>query len=216
MEKKNVIFLSVIAVATLLTAVIGTTFAYFTANFTVSNKENATSTVNTKTLVGTTVTLGDKIDPGDAIYPGFRGVQKIEVKGTDTGDVDGQVTLKVTPNIPTDFGSDLEWTLYQSDKAAITCEAPVTKTTTGVDGGNQVYQETTCSDDVMASAAKAIATSSDTTAKTTATITVKKGETHNFYLVVNFKNTTSNQVSLQGKTFTFSVEASQVDNTTTR
>ena len=37
MEKKNVIFLSVIAVATLLTAVIGTTFAYFTANFAVSN-----------------------------------------------------------------------------------------------------------------------------------------------------------------------------------
>ena len=80
MEKKNVIFLSVIAVATLLTAVIGTTFAYFTAKFNVSNKENATSTVKTKTLVGTTVTLGDKIDPGDAIYPGFRGVQKIEVK----------------------------------------------------------------------------------------------------------------------------------------
>ena len=37
MEKKNVIFLSVIAVATLLTAVIGTTFAYFTANITTSN-----------------------------------------------------------------------------------------------------------------------------------------------------------------------------------
>ena len=34
MEKKNVIFLSVIAVATLLTAVVGTTFAYFTATVT--------------------------------------------------------------------------------------------------------------------------------------------------------------------------------------
>ena len=61
MEKKNVIFLSVIAVATLLTAVIGTTFAYFTANFTVSNKQNATSTVTTKTLSGVTITLGNKI-----------------------------------------------------------------------------------------------------------------------------------------------------------
>ena len=214
MEKKNVIFLSVIAVATLLTAVIGTTFAYFTANFTTSNAGNATSTVKTKTLVGTTVTLGDPIKPAEQIYPGFRGVQKIEVKGTDTGDVDGQLTLTVTPTIPTEFGEDLEWTLYQSDATAITCGTPVTKTTTGATGGNQVYQETTCSDSVMTSAAKAIATSSDTTAKTTATITVKKGETHNFYLVVNFKNTTSNQASLQGKEFSFKVEAAQVDNTT--
>ena len=31
MDKKNTVFLSVIAVATLLTAVVGTTFAYFTA-----------------------------------------------------------------------------------------------------------------------------------------------------------------------------------------
>ena len=216
MEKKNVIFLSVIAVATLLTAVIGTTFAYFTANFTTSNKQNATSTVTTKTLVGTTVTLGASIKPTEQVYPGFRAVQKIEVKGTETGDVDGQVTLTVTPNIPTEFGSDLEWTLYQSDATAITCDAPVTKTTAGATGGNQVYQETTCSDSVMTSAAKAIATSSDTTAKTTSTITVKKGETHNFYLVVNFKNTTSDQASLQGKTFTFNVVANQVENTTTK
>ena len=214
MEKKNVIFLSVIAVATLLTAVIGTTFAYFTANFTTSNAENATSTVTTKTLVGTTVTLGDPIKATEAIYPGFRGAQEITVEGTETGDVAGQLTLTVTPNIPSEFGSDIEWTLYQSDSAAITCGTPVTKTTTGVTGGNQVYQETTCSDSVMTSAAKAIATSSDNTAKTTATITVNKGETHKFYLVVNFKNTTSDQASLQGKTFTFKVEASQVDNTT--
>ena len=31
MEKKNMVFLSVIAVATLLTAVVGTTFSFFTA-----------------------------------------------------------------------------------------------------------------------------------------------------------------------------------------
>ena len=32
MDKKNVVFLTVLAVATLLTAVVGTTFAYFTAS----------------------------------------------------------------------------------------------------------------------------------------------------------------------------------------
>ena len=34
MEKKNMVFLSVIAVATLLTAVVGTTFSFFTATAT--------------------------------------------------------------------------------------------------------------------------------------------------------------------------------------
>ena len=52
MEKKNVIFLSVIAVATLLTAVVGTTFAYFTA--TVSGNQSANNvTVSTDTLAVT-------------------------------------------------------------------------------------------------------------------------------------------------------------------
>ena len=43
MEKKNVVFLTVLAVATLLTAVVGTTFAYFTATVSGSQAVNATS-----------------------------------------------------------------------------------------------------------------------------------------------------------------------------
>ena len=45
MEKKNVVFLTVLAVATLLTAVVGTTFAYFTA--TVQGNGSATTTTIT-------------------------------------------------------------------------------------------------------------------------------------------------------------------------
>lgn len=212
MEKKNVIFLSVIAVATLLTAVIGTTFAYFTANFTVSNQENANSSVKTKTLVGTTVTLGAPIKPTETVYPGFKAVQEITVTGT-SGEVDGVVTLTVTPTIASEFGSDIEWTLYQSDDTAITCDAPVTNTTADA-AGNKVYQSTNCTG-ITASTAKAIVTNTGSDAKTTSNITVKAGATHKFYLVAEYKNNESAaQNAAQGKSFSFTVSAKQVDNTT--
>lgn len=210
MEKKNVIFLSVIAVATLLTAVIGTTFAYFTANFTVSNQDNATSTVNTKTLVGTTVTLGAPIKPTETVYPGFKGVQEVTVEGTKTGEVPGKVTLTVTPTIATEFGTDIEWALYEST-TKITCNDPVTNTT--ADGaGNKVYQTTECTD---VSSATPVIAANTASAEKKYTLTVNAGETHKFYLVAEYKNnTTTAQNSAQGKSFGFTVTANQEDNTT--
>ena len=59
MEKKNVIFLSVIAVATLLTAVIGTTFAYFTA--TVTGNETSKNVNVTTANMSVVYTQGDKV-----------------------------------------------------------------------------------------------------------------------------------------------------------
>lgn len=211
MEKKNVIFLSVIAVATLLTAVIGTTFAYFTANFSVSNAGNATSTVQTKTLSGVTVTLGAPIS-GNPVYPGFKGVQEITVAGT-AADVAGQFTLTVTPNIDSTFGNDVVWSLYKSD-SAITCQKPVTSTTTGPNG-NQISQTTSCSDVSKLTALISNDTTTANTAKTTATLTAPNGGTAKYYLVAEYKNNASaSQNAAQGKSFGFTVSAKQVDNTT--
>lgn len=211
MEKKNVIFLSVIAVATLLTAVIGTTFAYFTANFTVSNKDNATSTVNTKTLVGTTVTLGAPIKPTETVYPGFKGVQEVTVEGTKTGEVPGKVTLTVTPTIATEFGTDIEWALYEST-TKITCDDPVTNTTADA-AGNKVYQTTSCNEEVIKAATPVIAANT-ASAEKKYTLTVNANETHKFYLVAEYKNnTTTAQNSAQGKSFGFTVTANQENNT---
>lgn len=47
MDKKNTMLLTVIAVATLLVAVVGATFAYFTANNTVSGTTNVTTSTET-------------------------------------------------------------------------------------------------------------------------------------------------------------------------
>lgn len=209
MEKKNVIFLSVIAVATLLTAVIGTTFAYFTANFTVSNTQNATNTVTTKTLSGVTVTLGNKIS-GDPVYPGFKGVQEITVEGSKA-DVAGQFTLTVTPNIDTAFGNDVVWSLYQSD-TAITCDTPVTKTDAGANG-NQIYQTTNCTDVSKLTALISNDTTTANTAKTTATLTAPNGGTAKYYLVAEYKNNTAAAQNAQGKVFNLTVSAKQVNNT---
>ncbi len=210
MEKKNVIFLSVIAVATLLTAVIGTTFAYFTANFTTSNAQNATSTVTTKTLSGVTVTLGAPIS-GNPVYPGFKGVQEITVNGT-AADVAGQFTLTVTPNIDSAFGNDIAWSLYQSG-TAITCDTPVIKTTTGATGGNQVYQTTNCTDVSKLTPLISNDTTTANTPKTTATLTAPNGGTVKYYLVAEYKNNTAAAQNAQGKEFNLTVSATQVNNT---
>lgn len=210
MEKKNVIFLSVIAVATLLTAVIGTTFAYFTANFTTSNAQNATSTVTTKTLSGVTVTLGAPIS-GNPVYPGFKGVQEITVTGTKA-DVAGQFTLTVTPNIDSTFGNDVVWSLYKSD-TAITCDTPVTSTGTGANG-NQISQTTNCTDVSKLTALISNDTTTANTPKTTATLTAPNGGTAKYYLVAEYKNNTSaSQNSAMGKAFKLTVSATQVNNT---
>ena len=60
MEKKNVVFLTVLAIATLLTAVVGTTFAYFTATVTNATEPTATQ-VTTATDLGVTYSDGTQL-----------------------------------------------------------------------------------------------------------------------------------------------------------
>ena len=68
MDKKNTVFLSVIAVATLLTAVVGTTFAYFTATVKqdgeVNNAVVKTATLGLGYSQETTLAINDWV-PGD-------------------------------------------------------------------------------------------------------------------------------------------------------
>lgn len=69
MEKKNVVFLTVLAVATLLTAVVGTTFAYFTATVQ-GNGSATTTTITTANNLGITYSDGEAIQ-GNSIIPGW-------------------------------------------------------------------------------------------------------------------------------------------------
>ena len=188
MEKKNVIFLSVIAVATLLTAVIGTTFAYFTA--TINSNGTGAVNVTTKTIAGASMALGDTITVTDAL-PGFKKVKTMTVTGSGAADSQGaNATITVTPNIAEQFAEDVSWVLYKS-KTAIECEShPVTD-------GTKYYDNATCTG--IESATKVI---EGTTEAKSENIVVNYNTSDNYYLVLSYKNyTDKEQNTQQGKTF---------------
>lgn len=83
MEKKNVVFLTVLAVATLLTAVVGTTFAYFTAS--VAGNTSATPTViTTANNLGITYEDGAEVSPSTPVVPGWSQTKTISVTNNST------------------------------------------------------------------------------------------------------------------------------------
>ena len=185
MEKKNVIFLSVIAVATLLTAVIGTTFAYFTASITTSNADNSNTTVTTKVIASAIMDMGTKVTATDAL-PGFKTVKPVTVIGNgQAGDEPANATITVTPTLG-DFATDVTWKLYKS-ATAITCtSSPVTT-------GTQYYDNATCTiPEVVIDAGGAAAKTLD--------VTVAYNTKDSYYLVVEYANK-ENQNTQVGKSF---------------
>ncbi len=117
MEKKNTILLTVIAVATLLVAVVGATFAYFTA----AGSGTGTGTAST----GTTASVGDnKIvlthtgDTADVAYPGGLMAAGAKIEATTTGDntLNAAYTLNATVDTTgLSAGTTVKWTIYESE-----------------------------------------------------------------------------------------------------
>lgn len=148
MEKKNTILLTVIAIATLLVAVVGATFAYFTATVTTDNDAN--NTVNAKTYALTEVQMdyGSEVKM-EGMYPGTAKEKMVTIKA-NCPTVNGAVSatcepvntvLTITVNDPDDvFDQDIKWTLFKMDSNTdtVTCDVE-DKTTTG-----KYYSETSC------------------------------------------------------------------------
>ena len=189
MEKKNVIFLSVIAVATLLTAVIGTTFAYFTANITTSNAANSNTTVKTKVIAGAVMDMGSKIE-ATGVYPGYKTVKPITVTGSGVADSQpANATITVTPSLGA-FASDVTWKLYKSSTAITCTSSPVTT-------GTQYYDNATCTNlegaevviDNGAAAAKSL------------NVVVSYNTKDSYYLVVEYANNGDQTATQSGQSF---------------
>lgn len=189
MEKKNVIFLSVIAVATLLTAVIGTTFAYFTANITTSNAANSNTTVKTKVIAGAVMDMGSKIE-ATGVYPGYKTVKPITVTGSGVADSQpANATITVTPSLGA-FASDVTWKLYKSSTAITCTSSPVTT-------GTQYYDNATCKNlegaevviDNGAAAAKSL------------NVVVNYDTRDSYYLVVEYANKNDQTATQSGQSF---------------
>src|SRR5574344_953774 len=137
MEKKNMVLLTIVAVATLLVAVVGATFAYFSASVGgTGNTSNNTSTVTTKIIAGVNYE-GSAVYTNAAAYPGAKGVQKFVVS-KPTGTIDSSASIKyrviLTPTVDSAFNSDITYSVYKTTTPATQTVTATTGTVTNTSG----------------------------------------------------------------------------------
>ena len=184
MEKKNVVFLTVLAVATLLTAVVGTTFAYFTAR--VTGNDTATVTTIKAAQLGVTYSDGAQVT-GTNIIPGWNATKRITVE--NTSDVD--VTYSIYwDNITNTFVNDTnpvgnvsEENFYYTVVSSSTDEATSPAATIT---GEQAMPDTPASGTEVAFANH---------------VSLKAGVTHTYTITMNFREANYPQDDNQNKQF---------------
>lgn len=200
MEKKNTILLTVIAIATLLVAVVGATFAYFTATVTTDKADgNNTTTVKTYALASAKMEMGSKVEAA-GVYPGYKAVKSVAIKGECP---EGNATcenvnavITVTPTIASEFGSDVTWKLYKSNAEAVTC------TSSPVTNGGQYYDSGSCT---IPEGATLV--TSGSTSEVTEDVVVTSTTNDTYYLVVDYANNESAaQNAAQGKSFSVAID----------
>lgn len=179
MEKKNMVFLSVIAVATLLTAVVGTTFSFFTAQATPDPEKPVQNTTVTTPTLGITYAQEGTINMENVV----------------PGAADQSFIFSVTnsANVPTTY--NLVW---QSVSTTITGTEASAKDLT--------YKIEKCSDGATCKSATALqaATKLPITngAIPSANAEVVAANGTNYYKVtVSFADTGLEQNDMQGKSF---------------
>lgn len=222
MERKNMVLLTVIAVATLLVAVVGATFAFFTA--TVTDTRNAeTGQGEAKITAGrvankTTVTniegSAGKFEVGD-VYPGHKEVASMQVQVTSDDESNNTIS-----NIAIDYaitsntlGTDtVKYYVYKSDSSSATigtsgnvfnCQHK-SKADVAGEGKTDYYEE--C-DDVATKLSPAtqvstgyIDTSSGTKTLYTEKLTIEPSGTKTvyYYVVFELENKQEDQNTLMG------------------
>ena len=169
MEKKNVVLLTVIAVATLLITVIGATFAYYAATIEGNPQDNS---VNVTAAKGLAISFDDGAEiTATNILPGWTSDSKT-VKVTNTSDYEMEYTinwLAVTNSI--------------TDKENLTYSADVS---TGW-GAEDKHPHTTNSE---ISQISNHATPDTSSTETFATQKIKPGEEITYNITLNYKNVT--------------------------
>ena len=218
MEKKNVVLLTVIALATLLVAVVGATFAFFTAtvkdertgdgdagktNITAGSVASTTVVGNVSNEVGKFTTSG--------VYPGHKEIAGLSVTTTNGGeqtksDTKVDIVYNVTNN--TFANDEIEVSVYKKDDSEATEIVPdyfgCTHQATPQEETNEVRFNETCTKDLASlendvqlqkltsEPVKLKKGSSKDLVLTTDTITAEgKGssKTVYYYVVVEFKET---------------------------
>lgn len=121
MEKKNTVLLTVIAVATLLVAVVGATFAYFTATSSVDGAGNTTDVKTRAEVGGVELKLASNTatTDGDINYPGGYVVNGATVTAKSTNATDNyKVNYALNGTITNNTDTALNYKIYQTTSAA--------------------------------------------------------------------------------------------------
>lgn len=185
MEKKNMVFLSVIAVATLLTAVVGTTFSFFTATATPEDqKDYKDTTINTATL-GVVYAQDSAINLANAV-PGATANYTLSVHNTSSVAIDFNLVWKNVTNTiaAVDAAGDVTYKI-ESCGTDSSCASP-----------SAVQAETKLPEDGEEN--EAIAGASR--------LTINAGATNYYRVTVTIKDTGAQQNNLQGKSFSGQVQ----------
>ena len=188
-NKKNLLFL-IITVCLVGLIGIGASYAYYLANFSVSNPENANNNLTTTSTTDVVMDMQGKYAPSNTV-PGFKGVKEVVVRGLgQKNSVPSEASIQITPDFA-DFGNDVTWKLYKSD-TPITC-------TSNVNEGIQYYDEATCDIPKSASLLLEGGANSDYLNITVNPLTETK-----YYLVVEYANN-GDQSSQMGKSFSVTI-----------
>ena len=216
MEKKNMVLLTVIAVATLLVAVVGATFAYFTAQSTTDGNKTTTS-ATTRQLAALSWTAGTDKGESPSEYPGYMAYQSYELAATGNGSANYKLTLDAT--VDPAFNAiakqeDLTYSIYKSttskpeyttlfqpgDEIVQTADNTTTYKITGASfngsGLTRVVED------------QPLTTGSEQ--EIVANASINAGATEYYVLVINFHDNGAAQNNLQGKTFSASLKLTAI------
>ena len=205
MEKKNTILLTVIAVATLLVAVVGATFAYFTASTTTGTGTGTAETGETTTLGSTSLDMSTVSTQGasNMSYPGGMMVAAAKVTASVTGDQTYNMTYDVKFEVDTSAlsgsTSEIKYTVYRVDSAVsgdLVTGCQYHEEDEGATGKKYYYTDCAAAAGITSGTpVKTETTISEHTEKTTVTISgetfsnVKNaGDEYVYYLVVSYVN----------------------------
>lgn len=201
------VLLTVIAVATLLVAVVGATFAYFTASVGGNgNNTNNTSKATTVVLAGVNYEGTSVFTPAvEESYPGLKGVQTftISLPENTPADASGKYRILLTPNVDSAFASDITYTLYKTTDATANKIERVKGDI--VQTGNNYNVNDTLNTTGTPTKVKT-GTLTGTTAITLEEIayTGSLAET-TYFLTIEYANTDASQNAAMGKTFSAKV-----------
>ncbi len=201
MERKNTVLLTVIAVATLLVAVVGATFAYFTATTTGGTNSGDGANVQTATADGIELDMQPVTVSNGTIYPGMLLATGVSLEATNTSGSDiYTVKFSITGEIDTSgwkgTSSQLKYSLYTSEDAV---ESPIKanscqrqEDTASQSGKTLIYYENCEVDDglTLVGSAQTITAGTDKSdiVITDNALTIDTGSSKHYYLVVEYVN----------------------------